>query len=162
MPKQPEDDRLAEIGRLYDRLAPSLFRYAVMILASSDEAEDVVHRVFTRLIARDLRAISEIDGYARRAVRNECFNVVRGRRHTSDADIEPLLEVVAAVDAALEDRLAVEQALRDLPADQREVLHLKIFEGWTFPEIAALSGESVNTVASRYRYGLAKLRTRLS
>ena len=74
----------------------------------------------------------------------------------------PLLEIAGAAGIGPEERIATEQALRELPADQREVLHLKIFEGWTFNEIAALSGESVNTVASRYRYGLLKMRTRLS
>jgi RNA polymerase sigma-70 factor (ECF subfamily) len=161
MPKQPEDDRLAEMGRLYDRLAPSLFRYAVMILASPTEAEDVVHRVFVRLLERDLTRVVEIDGYARRAVRNECFNAIRGRRHRQDDGSAPLLEIVHAAGIEAENRLAMEQALRELPADQREVVHLKIFEGWTFNEIAALSGESVNTVASRYRYGLSRMRTRL-
>lgn len=161
MPKQPEDDRPAEMGRLYDRLAPSLFRYAVMILASSTEAEDVVHRVFVRLLERDLGRVAEIDGYVRRAVRNECFNAIRGRRYRQDDGSSPLLEIVDAAGIGPEERIAIEQALRELPADQREVVHLKIFEGWTFNEIGELSGESANTVASRYRYGLSKMRARL-
>jgi RNA polymerase sigma-70 factor (ECF subfamily) len=143
MAKQPDDDRLAEIGRLYDRLAPSLFRYAVMILASPIEAEDVVHRVFVRLLGRDLSRVAEIDGYARRAVRNECFNTIRGRRGRHDDGSCPLLEIVDTAGVGPEDRIAIDRALRELPADQREVLHLKVFEGWTFNEIAALSGESV-------------------
>jgi len=65
MLKRPEENRLAEVGRLYDRLAPALFRYAVMILASPTEAEDVVHRVFVRLLQRDLSRVAEIDGYTK-------------------------------------------------------------------------------------------------
>jgi len=53
-------------------------------------------------------------------------------------------------------------ALRELPADQREVVHLKAFEGMTFQEIADLTNESVNTIASRYRYAVEKLRARLT
>ena len=53
-------------------------------------------------------------------------------------------------------RLAVEK----LPPNQSEVVVLKIWEGMTFLEIAEVLGESPNTVASRYRYGLEKL-TRL-
>ena len=48
-----------------------------------------------------------------------------------------------------------------LPAEQREVVHLKVFEGMTFQEIADLCGESINTVASRYRYAIEKLRDQL-
>ena len=44
---------------------------------------------------------------------------------------------------------------------QREVVHLHLFEGLTFREIAEASGASLNTVAARYRYALAKLRVLL-
>jgi RNA polymerase sigma-70 factor, ECF subfamily len=46
--------------------------------------------------------------------------------------------------------------------DQREVIHLHVFEGRTFQEIATLAGESINTIASRYRYALQKLRQALT
>ena len=44
---------------------------------------------------------------------------------------------------------------------QREVVHLHVFDGLTFREIAEASGASINTVAARYRYALAKLRVLL-
>jgi RNA polymerase sigma-70 factor, ECF subfamily len=56
---------------------------------------------------------------------------------------------------------ALDEALRTLPSEQREVVHLKVFEGMTFQEIANLAGESINTVASRYRYAMDKLRVQL-
>ena len=43
-------------------------------------------------------------------------------------------------------------------AEQREVVYLHVFEGMTFQQIAGTSGESINTIASRYRYALARLR----
>jgi RNA polymerase sigma-70 factor (ECF subfamily) len=45
-----------------------------------------------------------------------------------------------------------------LPAEQREVVHLKLWEGLTFDQIAQLLDIPANTAASRYRYGLDKLR----
>jgi RNA polymerase sigma-70 factor (ECF subfamily) len=48
--------------------------------------------------------------------------------------------------------------LATLPPDQREVVHLHVYEGMTFKEVGDALDESMNTVASRYRYGLAKLR----
>jgi RNA polymerase sigma factor (sigma-70 family) len=59
-------------------------------------------------------------------------------------------------------RLLLEDALRDLPPEQREVVHLHVFEGLTFKEIASEAGASINTVAARYRYALARMRTALS
>ncbi|HWB29760.1 MAG TPA: sigma factor [Vicinamibacterales bacterium] len=85
METEPADDRLAELGRLYDRLSGSLFRYAAMMLANRSDAEDVVQRVFVRLLDRDIRDIAAIDDYARRAVRNECLNVLgRSRERLVD------------------------------------------------------------------------------
>jgi RNA polymerase sigma-70 factor (ECF subfamily) len=48
-----------------------------------------------------------------------------------------------------------------LPEDQRIVAHLKLWEGLTFDAIAQLLDISPNTAASRYRYGVDKLRTLL-
>jgi RNA polymerase sigma-70 factor (ECF subfamily) len=53
---------------------------------------------------------------------------------------------------------ALSGALGELPEDQRAVVHLKLWEGLTFGQIAELLGIPANTAASRYRYGLDKLR----
>ena len=50
------------------------------------------------------------------------------------------------------------QCLQKLPADQREVIVLKIWHEHTFEEIAELLQLSPNTVAGRYRYGMDKMR----
>ena len=85
---------------------------------------------------------------------------MRGR-HRREAH-GTLLEVTAGSDDRLEERLALERALRLLPPHQREVVHLHVYEGWTFQAIADAAGESLNTVASRYRYALAKLKQSLT
>jgi RNA polymerase sigma-70 factor (ECF subfamily) len=72
-----------------------------------------------------------------------------------------LLEPLTAERANHDERLALERAIRELPAEQREVVHLHVFEGWTFQEVADASGESINTIASRYRYALVRLRDML-
>jgi len=57
---------------------------------------------------------------------------------------------------------ALAAAVAALPETQREVVALRIDAGLTFAEIAAVTGTSLNTVASRYRYALEKLRTSLA
>jgi RNA polymerase sigma-70 factor (ECF subfamily) len=96
-------------------------------------------------------------------VRNECFSLLRARKREIVVAVDPqLLEAVGgSVDRPAE-RLAVTQALGELPPEQREVVHLKAFQGMTFKEIADLTGESINTVASRYRYATEKLRALLT
>ena len=58
-------------------------------------------------------------------------------------------------------RESLSAALTELPAEQRAVVHLKLWEGLTFERIAELLDIPPNTAASRYRYGLDKLRERL-
>jgi len=160
-PRPTENGPADWLGVLYDRHADALYRYAVMLLADSAAASDAVHQVFLAIAGRPSSHIREEERYLRRAVRNECYSVLRHRRREVVGDYLPLLEAVAANDEKLEERLAIEAAIRTLPVEQREVLHLKVFDGWTFQEIADQLGESINTVASRYRYALEKLRGQL-
>ena len=62
-------------------------------------------------------------------------------------------------EAAFRNELAI--ALGELPPDQRAVVHLKLWSGLTFEQIAETLEIPLNTAASRYRYGLDKLRARL-
>jgi RNA polymerase sigma-70 factor (ECF subfamily) len=150
------------LGDLYDRHAAALYRYAVMILADREAAADAVQQVFTRLVDRRDRPQIEAN-YLRRAIRNECFSMLRARRRASQAaDSHDILEAISAPNDVPEERLAIQAALLALPADQREVVHLKMFEGLTFQEIAELTGESINTIASRYRYALEKMRAQFN
>ena len=55
----------------------------------------------------------------------------------------------------------LQRALLALPAEQREVVALKIDGGLTFAQIAQVMDVSINTAASRYRYALEKLRSSL-
>ena len=160
MTRPPPEERAEWIGRLYDSIGPALYRYAVMILADSSAAADAVQQVFVSLL-RSRGAPDSEERYLRRAVRNECYSMLRHRRRDIVTSVDaPLLEAVADLDDRPEERLALEQAMRELPAEQREVVHLKVFEGMTFQEIAVLTDESINTVASRYRYAIEKLRDR--
>jgi RNA polymerase sigma-70 factor (ECF subfamily) len=153
-----EGDELAD---LYDRLGPGLYRYALMILADPVGAEDVVHDVFLALARRRREGIAAMEAYLKLAVRNGCYSLLRRRRTRPDAEADAArLEAVGdEEDPAV--RLALGAALGRLPPEQREVVHLKAFEGLTFQEIADLTGESINTVAGRYRYALDKLRAEL-
>ena len=151
------------LADVYDRLAPSLFRYALILLANHHEAEDVIQQVFAVLVRRGLAGLDSVDRYLRVSVRNECYTALGRRRNGQGRQQDPdLLESVAMTNDRPDDRLAVEEALRRLPPEQREAVHLKVFEGRTFQEIADLSGESINTVASRYRYGIDKLKEALT
>jgi RNA polymerase sigma-70 factor (ECF subfamily) len=97
--------------------------------------------------------------------RNEAFKAIKKRSGQKAAPFEEgLLEAVAPEkrdEPALSPKEA-EQALAGLPVEQREVVVLKIYEGFTFAQIGELTEVSPNTAASRYRYALAKLEEKIA
>jgi RNA polymerase sigma-70 factor (ECF subfamily) len=58
-------------------------------------------------------------------------------------------------------RRELDAAFAELPPEQRAVVHLKLWEEMTFESISRTLDIPLNTAASRYRYGLDKLRARL-
>lgn len=100
-------------------------------------------------------------GYLLTAVRHECYSVMKRRHRRRDVDLSDpsLLQVADGSMNNTDDDLRqnIEQAFRELPIEQREVVHLKIYDQMTFNQIAEATGLSINTVASRYRYALEKL-----
>ena len=144
------------VARLYDEHGAALYRYALMLLADHAAAEDAVQQVFAAVM-RQSATLDNAAHYLRRAVRNECYSALR-RRSTHPTLTQPLLEPIAPEAVSVDERLALERAMVTLPPEQREVVHLHVFEGMTFQEAADVAGESINTVASRYRYALEKLR----
>ncbi len=151
----------------YEDYAHDLYRYAVMILADPGKAEDVIQQVFMKTLkaAPQLRRLPSLYIYLRTAVRNECFNLLSRQKRPLESiqnpSSRPLLEKVDKGIPEIEDNGKIEETIRSLPPDQREVIHLKIYEGKTLQEIARLLDMNPNTIASRYRYALDKLREKL-
>ena len=146
----------------YDEHGPRLYRYALLLLANREAAEDAVHEAFVHLgAALARRHPPEVSfGYFAVIVRNECYSALRRRKRWAE-DQAPIVEPVSP-GASEEERLIIDAALRALPAEQREVMYLKVFEGMTFQEIADRCGISINTAGSRYRYAAEALRQTLS
>ena len=157
---RPAGDAGSLVGRLYDTHGAALYRYAVMLLADAAAAEDAVQQVFASLLRQGGRIRLDNEAhYLRRAVRNECYSSRRRPRFDAlDDEHASFLEPAGADLPAIEERITLEAAIRSLSIDQREVVHLHVFEGLTFQEIADALGESINTIGSRYRYALKNLR----
>jgi RNA polymerase sigma-70 factor (ECF subfamily) len=152
---------------LYDRLGVRLYRTALTMLASTAEAEDVVHDLFVDLARnrQKLTRVTDLDGYVFTMLRHAVARRHR-RRTLAQRTIDRLGRERVATGGfstppvAMHDE-ALAAAVAALPAAQREVVALKIDGGLTFAEIAGVLGTSLNTAASRYRYALEKLRAAL-
>ena len=148
-----------DVRRLYAAHGPALVAYACSFAADAAAAEDAVHQVFLRLLRGDTVVPDAPVAYLYRAVRNAGLNA----RRNGSRDV-PLETETACFEHRRGDReaaLALQTALAALPEEQREVVVMRIWSGMTLEEISAATGAPLNTVASRYRYALEKLRERL-
>lgn len=146
---------------LHDQYARSLFRVAWTLLRSRPDAEDAVQDVFLGLYrARSsLGCVENIRAYLFAALRHAVARqTARPRLCFLPAEEAEAPDSGARGELDAETSFLLERGLAALPAEQREVLSLKIDGGLTFAEIAVVLGIRLKTAASRYRYALEKLR----
>ena len=153
------------LGRIYEKYKTDALILAIALLNNTSAAEDVVHDVFLSFVQtiEKFRLTGSLKGYLLTCVANRARNVNKAtsRRGVESNPAEP---VSLASDEPSQSVMCNEQlqqlgdAMAQLPYDQREIIMLRFQAAMTFRTIAKSLGISVNTVKSRYRYGLDKLR----
>jgi RNA polymerase sigma factor (sigma-70 family) len=144
-----------------------------------EAAEDILQDVFVELVEayRLLKPIEQVSGWLFRVAKNRIIDRFRGRRLESLSDARYGEDDDAAV--SLEDLLPspdggpeaayarsvlldeIDEALEEMPPEQRSVFVAHEWEGYSFKELAQQTGVSVNTLLSRKRYAVLHLRRRL-
>ncbi len=142
--------------RLYEAKAAELILYGRALGLSHAEAEDVLQETFLSLVQRK-NIPTQPERYAVRSFRNRALNYRRTlwRRLTRELESHRWFERSAGENPS---EAAAMRCLARLPAEQREVIVLKIWHQYTFAEIGGLLDCSPHTVAGRYRYGMQKLK----
>jgi len=157
-------DISSEVERVYDEYADDLYKYALMILADHGAAEDAVQQVFVKMMKmrNNILQIESFGSYLKMAVRNECYEIIkkhnRFKKWLTKMSNGPIIESLDKENTNEEERELLQRAIKELPTEQREVLCMKIFENKTFSEIGEIIGVPMNTIASRYRYAMDKLK----
>lgn len=152
--------------RWLDRHGPALLLLARQFCHRSSDAEDAVQDGFVRFWRSRERA-NDPAAYLFACVRSAAMDASRGRRrrerHESEvAAFDSKSSAFAAPIEHQELQTNVESALAALPAEQREVVVMKIWGELTFAQIGEALATSADTAASRYRYALAKLESSLA
>jgi RNA polymerase sigma-70 factor (ECF subfamily) len=142
------------------------FRHALWVTGRREDAEDVVQTVFLRLVGLggELLGVRNLVSYLGTMIHHEAVSVSK-RRVVRDGHVEPDPDALLAEHPDPEqdvDRRRVAALVATLPADQREVVVLHLWEGLTFREIGRVTGVSLFTVASRYRLATSRLRRALT
>jgi len=157
-----------ELERLYDGHAQALFAFLLNFTRNEADTRDVLQELFLKLVRQPalLAGVRDERAFLIRLAHNAAIDLMRRRgtreKHHERFGAEAVSAFARADDPDEESfRIALAEALAELPPDQRAVVHLKLWEGLTFEQIAATLEIPPNTAASRYRYGLDKLRERL-
>jgi RNA polymerase sigma-70 factor (ECF subfamily) len=156
----------AAFAALVEAYADRLVRHAFRQVGNQHDAEDIVQEVFARAIDRTRDAPSAVGPYLYRAVSNACIDFLRRRNRAAvyreEVGVEELLAKRHGPGEAAqsaEELRNIERLLRRLPAEQAETVRLRVLDELKLNEIADVMGCSINTVCSRLRYGLQKLRS---
>ena len=155
--------------RIYEKYRTRLLKLASALSNDKDLAEDVVQDVFVSFAqsAKRLRIAGNLRAYLATSVANRIRNRFRddlSRQHVSLDSAEAIASAARTPQQWVtysEDMRKVNSAIEQIPYEQREVVLLHVHGGMRFKAISQLQNVSINTVQSRYRYAVEKLREAL-
>jgi RNA polymerase sigma factor (sigma-70 family) len=175
-PMTEQDQRISEA---LSREEPRLRSFIRRRVADPSDAEDILQDVFYELVEayRMMKPVEQVTAWLFRVARNRITDLFRKKRREARAEptefaqegeefsLEDLLPSPdAGPDAAYFRKVLLDElddALDELPEPQREVFVAHELMGYSFKELAAESGVSVNTLLSRKHYAVLHLRERL-
>lgn len=153
---------------LISRWEKRVFNYLLRIVANREDALDLSQDVFLK-VYQNLKKLEDPARFAPwlfRIAHNEAYSLFRKRKpeaETGDSESTAfVMDTVAAPAFPLELRIAVTGALERLSPDHREVVILKICQGFKFEEMAEILSCPVSTVKSRLYTALDRLKAELA
>jgi RNA polymerase sigma-70 factor (ECF subfamily) len=165
---------MPSLGQLVVRWERPLYRFVSRMVPRPEDARDVCQETFLRVLNRAdrFRAGSRFSTWMYQIALNLCRDQARHRRRwgkivddSKEAPTETTASAGPSPEAGTElNELsrAVRNGLQEIPAEQREVLILKEYEGLKFKEIAEVLSCPESTVKSRMYYGLNGLKNALA
>jgi RNA polymerase sigma-70 factor, ECF subfamily len=143
---------------LIRRWEKPIYNFIVRMIGDRDEAMDLSQDCFMKAY-RELRTLKDRDRFSSwlyQIAHNACLSRIRKNQGKTWVELDP---EIGRSYGTIENRLAVEKALDQLPPDQREAVILKVLHGLKFDEIAAIQDAPISTVKSRLYMGFEKLRS---
>lgn len=166
-----------QIAETVERERGRLRNFIRRRVPDASDADDILQDVFFELVEsyRMMKPIEQVGAWLFRVARNRIIDRFRKRREEpsseqvlEDGEVLMLEELLPSPDAGPEAAYArsvllaeLEEALGEIPQEQREVFVAHEIEGRSFKELAAETGVSVNTLLSRKHYAVLHLRDRL-
>jgi RNA polymerase sigma factor (sigma-70 family) len=166
-PRADVDAHSEPLADVVERERPRLRGFIRRQVRNVADAEEILADVLYALVQanRLLTPIEHVTGWLFRVARNRITDLFRAR----SPEMLELDDLLPSPDAGPDEEYAhavlleaLEQAIAELPNEQREVFVAHELEGRSFKEMAAATGVSMNTLLARKRYAVLRLRERLS
>jgi RNA polymerase sigma-70 factor (ECF subfamily) len=160
----------AALCRIYEKYRDGLLKVAAALLNDRSGIEDVLHDVFVDFAQTTGRfhLRGSLKGYLAICVANRARDMNRTRQRRAAVSLDESNAYPAGADGPEHEAISreltakLDEAMAQLPEEQRETIILHLQGKLPFREIARLREISINTALSRYRYGLEKLRSTLN
>ncbi len=156
------------LGRIYEKYVDFLLTLSMALLNDKASAQDAVHDTFVKFASSNgFKLKGSLKSYLATCVLNSSRDMLRASSR-KNLDLSEAVAVASNNSSPVDTIIGNEQseilasALSQLPPEQREAIVMHIKGRMKFRQIAGLQDASINTVQSRYRYGLDKLRSILN
>lgn len=161
-----------EIKSYKERVLPlknQLYRLALRIVGREDRAQDVVQEVLIKVWEKraELKEVNNLSGYCARMTRNLAIDKIRSRHHQSTTALHQIQHFAAQSPTPYEATAEndtfklIRKIIKKLPPAQREVFELRDFEGLSYKEIVATTGQSMSQVKVYLSRARFKIKTEL-
>lgn len=156
---------MEEFVRRYEKIYPRMYRTAYYYMQNKQEAEDAVaDAVLTAYEKRhQLRDKDKFDTWMMKILVNRCKKRMKTwfRREEAVDTLPPSMEHSLSTDLDLATASAVKQAFWELKDEERFIVALSVFGGYTSEEIADILNKNHSTIRSKYRRALQKMKQKL-
>jgi RNA polymerase sigma-70 factor (ECF subfamily) len=165
--KSVANSDLDAFRRLYDLYLQKVYSYSYFLTRSSEQAEDLTQELFAKIWIKrtELRSLENFDAWLTTLVRNSAYNFLK--RHAIEQKALRRIELSKQPDSvSIDDALIhkeyskiYQEAIDQLPPQQKKVFLLSRNEGLKQEEIASNLGISLNTVKNHMKAALFSIRT---
>ncbi len=157
-----EFNKMQQLERIIDEHQQQLFSFAFFRVGSYEVAQDIVQEVFIKFYekSRYLSAANNVKAYLLKTVSNACIDFIRKNGKIQFVDIDQFENELTDENErqCISEFIRIDDILSNLSEEQAEILRLKFVDSMNFVEISKLLEVNVNTVKSRYKYAIEKLR----
>lgn len=152
---------MEEFMQYYEKVYPQLYRTALFYMQNQQEAEDAVLAAYEKF--HQLRDREKFAPWIMQILVNRCRRRMKTwfRREKDIDGISPSQEVELSSEPDFATASAVKQVFWELKEEERMIVALSVFGGYTSEEVAGILGRNHSTVRSKYRRALQKMRKKL-